>query len=167
MIVLTEPAGEAVLPNRRHRVSTGAEEDTMTVVVGYTATAEGAAALDRAIAEAERAGEAIAVVNSAEQPRRGEQPISGEMALDALEERLRATGLDHTVRQLTADDDPAAAILDVAAEVRATMVVIGIRRRSPIGKLILGSTAQRVLLEADCPVVAVKGRPVVDPAAAG
>lgn len=139
----------------------------MTVVVGYSPTAEGEAALDRAVLEAQRGGEPLAVVNSARHPRHGEQLISTEIALDALEERLRTTGLEHTVRQLTASDDPAATILAVAADVHATLVVIGVRRRSPIGKLILGSTAQRVLLEADCPVIAVKPGTVGGPGAAG
>ena len=52
--------------------------------------------------------------------------------------------------------DVTEALLDVAEEVDASMLVIGIRHRSPVGKLLMGSTAQRILLDARCPVLAVK-----------
>ena len=52
--------------------------------------------------------------------------------------------------------DPAEDLIAVAVEVDADFIVIGLRRRTPVGKLILGSNAQRILLEAPCPVLAVK-----------
>jgi len=45
----------------------------------------------------------------------------------------------------------------VANETDADLIVIGLRRRTPVGKLILGSNAQRILLDAPCAVLAVKG----------
>ena len=52
--------------------------------------------------------------------------------------------------------DPAEDLIAVADEVDADLIVIGLRRRTPVGKLIMGSNAQQVLLDASCPVLAVK-----------
>ena len=47
-------------------------------------------------------------------------------------------------------------ILRIAVEQDAGLIVIGLRRRSPVGKLFMGSTAQQILLDAPCAVLAVK-----------
>ena len=60
------------------------------------------------------------------------------------------------MRQLVRGNEPAVDLIDVADEVNADFIVIGMRRRSPVGKLLLGSIAQQVLLDASCPVLAVK-----------
>ena len=52
--------------------------------------------------------------------------------------------------------EPAEDLISIAERVAAELIVIGLRRRSPVGKLILGSNAQRILLDAHCPVLAVK-----------
>jgi nucleotide-binding universal stress UspA family protein len=52
--------------------------------------------------------------------------------------------------------DAAGDLLDVAGELNASVIVIGIKHRSPVGKLLLGSNAQEILLGAAVPVIAVK-----------
>ena len=60
------------------------------------------------------------------------------------------------LRQMSADGDIAETLDDIATEVDASLIVIGLRRRSPVGKLILGSAASRILLTATHPVMTVK-----------
>ena len=62
------------------------------------------------------------------------------------------------IRQPVQALSPAEEILSAAADTDAELIVIGLRRRSPIGKLFLGSSSQQVILDAACPVVAVKRR---------
>lgn len=128
-----------------------------TVVVGYVAKAEGEAALGRAIDEARLRGSSIVVVSS----QRGGHEADGRAAaaeaeLDAVRGRLEETGIPFTLRQTVRGLEPAEDLIAVAAEHDAELLVIGLRRRSPVGKLILGSNAQRVLLDAPCAVLAVK-----------
>lgn len=129
-----------------------------TIVVGYVPKPEGRAALTRAAEEARLRGMRLVVVNSHRGGREFDRDdaLESETQLDEVRDLLRDSGVDHEVRQLVRGLDPADDLVNVASEVAADIIVIGLRRRSPVGKLILGSNAQRVLLDAPCPVLAVK-----------
>lgn len=128
------------------------------IVVGYVETAEGRAALDRAIAEAAQRGARLVVINSHKGGASLDRDTAMELddSLDEVHTILHDAGIEHEVRQLVRGVDPAEDLVAVAEEVDADLIVIGLRRRSPVGKLILGSNAQQVLLDASCPVLAVK-----------
>lgn len=129
----------------------------MVIVVGYVPTAEGRAALAVAAEEASRRQARLVVVNSPVPRSRGrgseEVDASNEIRAD-----LQALDVQAEVRDPDPDADASDALLRAAEELDATLIVIGLRRRSPVGKLILGSNAQRILLDASCPVLAVKAR---------
>ncbi len=129
-----------------------------TIVVGYVPKPEGKAALRRAAEEARLRQLRLVVVNSHRGGREfdREDALESEAQLDEVENELRGAGVEHEVRQLVRGLDPAEDLVNVATEAGAEFIVIGLRRRSPVGKLILGSNAQRVLLEAPCPVLAAK-----------
>ena len=128
----------------------------MTIVVGYIPRPEGLAAVDSAIIEAERRGEKLVVVNTGHHGDYSDPSFAASQDLEALDAQLTERGIEHDVRQPTRGLAPADELLDVAAEVDARLIVIGLRRRNPLGKLITGSTAQQVLLDAACDVLAVK-----------
>lgn len=128
----------------------------MNIVTGYIPTPEGVAAVDYAIEQAKATGAVLTVVNTGKDGNYSDPVFASGPDLDALAAQLAAAGIEHAIAQPTDGSPAAASILATAEEVGADLVVIGIRRRSPVGKLITGSTAQAVLLGADCPVVAVK-----------
>jgi nucleotide-binding universal stress UspA family protein len=130
------------------------------VVVGYVAKPEGEAAVDQGIAEAKLRGAALIVVNSHRGGREYGDDASARstQGLTALETKLRESGLEFDVRQLVRGVEPAEDLIGIAEDSGADLIVIGLRRRTPVGKLILGSNAQRILLDAPCPVLAVKVR---------
>ena len=128
----------------------------MTIVVGYIPRPEGLAALDTAIAEAELRGMRLVVVNTGHHGDSTSPSFAAPQDIDAIDAQLTERGLDHEIRRPTRGLAPADELLDTAAEVGAALIVIGLRRRRPLGKLITGSTAQQVLLDATCDVLAVK-----------
>lgn len=128
----------------------------MTIVVGYVPTPEGLAAIDHAIATAGQNKSRLVVVNSGARGRDSDPSFADTADWDAVDQHLTSLGVEHELRQPLMAQSPAEEILQVASEVAADLIVIGVRRRSPVGKLLLGSTAQTIILQADCPVVAVK-----------
>ena len=129
---------------------------TMAIVVGFVPRPEGHAALDRAIEEARLRHTRLVVLNVS----RGDALVDPRYASaadwDAVKAKLDSSGVEHEVAQAVEARDPAEQLLRVAQETNAELVVIGLRRRTPVGKLIMGSAAQTILLESEAPVLAVK-----------
>ncbi|QIK74630.1 universal stress protein [Nocardioides piscis] len=128
----------------------------MTVVVGYVPNKLGEATLAAAIEEAQRRDTDLVVVNTTRADRLVDPRYAQDAQLASLESALEASGVSYGVRRFTSSELAADDLLGVAEEVDAQVIVIGLRHRTPVGKLIMGSTAQSILLEAGCSVLAVK-----------
>lgn len=128
----------------------------MTIVVGYIPTPQGEAALTAAIEEARAHDESILVINMSRDDKLVDAHRAADDDLARLDHELAESGVPHEVRRLEHGTDSAEQILATLEAEGARMLVIGIRNRTPVGKLLLGSTAQRLLLDATCPVLAVK-----------
>jgi hypothetical protein len=110
----------------------------MTVLVAVTDSIEGDLALARGVAEADLRGTTLIVANL----RLG--PIAAPPEAKVIERAPNIDVAEHVLKLLD----------EYAGEVE--LLVIGMKRRSPVGKAVLGSIAQRLLLTANVPVLAVK-----------
>ncbi|MCZ7437766.1 universal stress protein [Micromonospora sp. WMMC241] len=128
----------------------------MTILVGYVPSPPGEAALRAAIEQARLRDEGVLVLNTSRGDAYVDPRLAGEPDLDRVVRELVAAGVPHEVRQLVRGRDAAEEIVELATTTDVSMVVIGVRHRTPVGKLIMGSTAQEILLRAPCPVLAVK-----------
>lgn len=115
----------------------------MTVLVAHSTTPESAAALTAAYAEAERRKEEVIVFILD-----GDEPDVSEVTARGL-----AVTFQHPQEF---EKDPVGGLVDAASAMGASVLVIGIKHRTATGKLLFGSSAQRILLDATCPVLAVK-----------
>lgn len=72
-------------------------------------------------------------------------------AVDTVVDGLAEAGIEAEVHSVTGD--PAPAILEIADELAVDALVLGVRQRSPVGKVLFGSVVQGVILDSDRPVI--------------
>lgn len=132
------------------------DHDRMTIVVGYVPTPEGEAALSAAISEAQRREEPLHLINTSRGDSLADKRYASEDALDQVRARLDQTAVPHEIHQLVRGKEAAEELVEEADRLKASLIVIGLRRRTATGKFLMGSQAQRILLDANCPVLAVK-----------
>jgi nucleotide-binding universal stress UspA family protein len=128
----------------------------MTVLVGYVPTPLGEATLRAGVAESRRRSEPLLVVNMSRDDVLVDAHRAATDDLDRVQRDVTELGVDVEIVRIEQGSDPADVLVRVAGERDASVIVIGLRHRSPVGKLIMGSNAQRILLDARCPVLAVK-----------
>jgi nucleotide-binding universal stress UspA family protein len=130
----------------------------MRIVVGFLHSPEGRAALELAIEEARRCDGELLVVHSMRGGERDEleQVLSYREEFEQLERMLTAREVRFRLVEYARGNTPAEDLLQVAREERAERIVIGIRRRTPVGKVVLGSNAQEILMGAPCPVLSIR-----------
>ena len=128
----------------------------MSIVVGFVPTPAGEAALTAGIAEARLRSEDLLIVNSAREGALVDKSVAPDSLLEQAARRAADAGVEARVIQPPYQHDLADEFLDVAREANASLIVIGLRHRTQVGKFILGSHAQRILMQADRPVLAVK-----------
>ena len=129
----------------------------MTVAVAHKVGQTGRLALEHGVREARLRGTDLAVihvVDSIDADRRE------GYRLGISDEIERAVGaqpdLTWDLHLRTAVSDPAVAVLELVQTLAPEVLVIGARKRSPVGKALLGSVAQDLILEATVPVLVVK-----------
>ena len=128
----------------------------MTIVVGYVPTPEGDAALTAAVSEARLRDQPLHIVNSSRGDAFTDARFASEQALQDVRNRLDQAGVVYEIAQEVRGHEASEEVVEAADRVQASLIVIGLRRRTATGKLITGSQAQRILLDAHCPVLAVK-----------
>lgn len=128
----------------------------MSIIVGYIPTPVGQAAVDAAIREAKLRNEPLLIVNSSREGSLVDKNTASPEDLARVMAAAEAAGIDARVLESTYRDDLTEEFLGLADEHEVSLIVIGLRQRSQVGKFIMGSQAQRILLQAQHPVLAVK-----------
>lgn len=125
------------------------------IVVGYTNDQYGRAAVEAGIAEAALRGTDLLVVNSTPGDSYVDAAFAQPGQIREIEERLRNCGVRYELSQ-PVGVYAADALLEAMERPEAELLVIGLKHRNPVGKLLLGSVAQQLLMECPKPVLAVK-----------
>lgn len=128
----------------------------MIIVIGYSPSKPGRAALLAGIEEARLRGGSLVVLNTSRGDALSDPGYAQPADLDWVRTTCTEAGVEFSIRQEVRGKEASEEILDLLHEVNAGLCVIGVRRRSSVGKLLLGSNAHRVLMAAPCHVLSVK-----------
>ena len=128
----------------------------MTILVAYVPRPEGQAALDKGIEIATRRNERLVVLNAGPGGAQEDPSVVNGYEAERVEERLAGLPIQAEFKQFVRGKSAIDEIVELVEQLQATMLIIGMRKRSPVGKLLLGSVAQEILFNVPCPVLAVK-----------
>jgi len=128
----------------------------MTILVAYAPRPEGEAALQKGLEIAKRRDEHLIVVNASPGGTGEDSSKADVQDVERVEKILADSGASAEFKQFVRGKSALDEIEDLVESRSVSLLVIGLRQRSKVGKLIMGSVAQDILLSVPCPVLAVK-----------
>lgn len=131
----------------------------MNFVVGYADSPLASSVVQAGIEEARVHGARLHVLRFARVGIRNERPqliASYRERMAEIGSELEREGVDGVSELHMVQQDPGDALLAELHRLEAKLLVIGSRARSSVGKLLLGSTVQHLVLRAECPVLVVR-----------
>jgi nucleotide-binding universal stress UspA family protein len=131
----------------------------MGILVGYDGSNVAKAAIKLAVQHAETFGTEIDVVSVVAQShdlgydeiRRSERDFEEE-----IRTLIGTSSIPYQTHLIVTNQSAGEVLVEFAERHQSREIVIGVRRRSKVGKLVFGSTAQFVILQAECPVVSIR-----------
>jgi len=128
----------------------------VTILVAYVPRPEGQIALDKGLEIAKRRQERLVVVNASPGGSQEDASKADVQDVERVEALLADSGLDAEFKQFVRGKSAVTEIEEMVESLHVSLLIIGLRKRTAVGKLILGSVAQDLLLSVSCPVLAVK-----------
>jgi nucleotide-binding universal stress UspA family protein len=128
----------------------------MTILVAYVPRPEGQAALEKGIELAKERNELLIVVNATPGGTGDDPSRADAQDVERVEQLLSVSSIQSEFKQFVRGKNAVEELEDMVATHQVSMLVIGLRKRTAVGKLIMGSMAQEILMTLSCPILAVK-----------
>ena len=130
----------------------------MKILIGYKGANVGGDLLKLAVHRIQAYSGEVLIVTSlyGGEQTESNQALEAERNLDKAQEFLDEQGVKCHTHLLVRGNSPGEDIVQFARENDVDEIIIGVKSRSKVGKILFGSTAQYVILKADCPVTSVK-----------
>lgn len=128
----------------------------MTILLAYVSRPEGRAALNKAIEISKERNEPMLIVNASPGGQTEDASLVPAFEVEEIEEELVAKGIQAEFKQYVRGNNAVDEINDMVESRDISLLIIGLRKRTAVGKLLLGSVAQEILMTVSCPVLCVK-----------
>jgi nucleotide-binding universal stress UspA family protein len=145
-------------PPKKISAITGKGVNTMKILVGYDDSNVAKEALALAKKHAKTFGASVEIVTSMTKGTESEREDieKAERSLEYVKGLFIEENISCNTHLLIRGLSPGEDIVEFAKENNVDEIIVGVKRRSKVGKILMGSTAQYVILKAHCPVVSVK-----------
>lgn len=137
-------------------VPRSAEVWSKRILLATDGSEHSAAAADAARDVAKQCGLPVTVVSATTRSHSAERRAEAKAAVDSKVAAMQAAGVQST--GIIAEGRPDDVVIEATAKEEADLIVVGSHGRTGLMKLVLGSISERIMGQAQCPVMVVHGQ---------